>query len=109
MKITRHGSAANHGPQELNLPQPAFEWSQEAKSLKIHHGRAKDFSGNAHHSYDIAISTEEFCEVLSALAAAAVSNPRAFERNFATANNAFQRLHFISGGLYRVGTSDGVA
>ena len=109
MRITRHGSAANHGPQELNLPQPTFEWSHEAKSLKIHHGRAKDFSGGAHHSYDIAISREELCAILSALATAAGSNPRDFEGSFASANNVFQRLHFISGGLYRVGANDDVA
>ena len=102
MKITRHGSAANHGPQEIAFRAPTFEWSKVDLSLKIHQGRVKDFSSPAHHSYNVLISSKELCEILSALSSAACSDPGTFEVEFADALKALQQLQYVCAGLHHV-------
>ena len=102
MKITRHGSAANHGSQEIDFSSPTYEWSQASGSLKIHQGRVKDFSTTAHHSYNISLSSKELSEILSALSSAACSDPDAFEDSMSGALKALQRLQHVCAGLHRI-------
>ena len=73
MKISRIGAAADHGTRSVNLPDPKYTWTAIDNSLKIRHGKARDFSTTANHSYVIAITETEIIQILSTLAAAGMN------------------------------------
>lgn len=99
MKISRTGSAANHGTNHVNLNNPKFDWSNVNKSLVIKQSRAKDFTTTSHHSYVLTIPANELNELLTALAKAAIANPAVLEAELAPSIKALAQLHAVSVGL----------
>ena len=100
MKITRRGSAADHGPREIGLSSPTFQWSSSKACLSIRQGRVKDFTTSAHHSYNVEISPEEINAILEALAKTALADPKAIERHLASSLKSLVQLQSVVAGLY---------
>ena len=99
MKISRTGSAANHGTKTVNLASPKFAWSTADSSLNIRSGRAKDFSTSSHHSYAISVSMQELNELLAALAKAALANPQLLEAGLASSLKHLAQIHGVVAGI----------
>ena len=99
MKISRTGSAANHGIKTVTLASPKFAWSTIDSSLSIRNGRAKDFSTSSHHSYALSVSMQELNEFLAALAKAALANPEVIEAGLAPSLKHLAQIHGVVAGI----------
>ncbi len=100
MKISRTGSAADHGTREIAFPAPVIKWSNPKAALVIRQGRVKDFATSAHHSYTVEVNLDEVNAMLGALAKAALAEPTAAERNLAPSLKSLVQLQLIVAGLY---------
>jgi hypothetical protein len=99
MKIYRRGSSADHGESSVDLSSPSVEWSSSQNCALITHRRAKDFTSDAHHSYRLSLSVEEFRQVLEVFALAAQQNPECFERELSGSLSALLKLQFVAAGI----------
>lgn len=99
MKISRRGAAADHGPSHIEFASPSFSWVKSESSLKVTQGRVSDFSTNAHHSYTVRITAAEINMILRTLAAAALEDPAAFEKCFASSLKSLVQLQSVVAGV----------
>ena len=100
MKITRSGSAANHGTRAVNFPSPAIEWSPGTACLVVRQGGVRDFTSGSRHSYNLAITRVEIGAMLEALAKAALADPKTMEELLSTSLKSLTQLQFIGAGLH---------
>ena len=99
MRISRTGSASDHGTRSINFPSPTIEWSPSKTCLFIRQGAVKDFTSPGRHSYNIAISPSEVNAILNALAAAALLEPATIELQLAASLKALLQLQAVVAGV----------
>jgi hypothetical protein len=68
MKISRHGSDANHGIYSIELNDTRARYHANSRSIHIQSSRVLDFDTPAKHNYRIQLSPAECGQLLQALA-----------------------------------------
>lgn len=68
MKISRHGTYANHGCACIHIQKPSVSWNKTRKMVEIRKVGVKDFNTNSRHSYTVSLSLDELAEVLDVVA-----------------------------------------
>ncbi|MBU1931991.1 hypothetical protein KJ965_04820 [Patescibacteria group bacterium] len=99
MKITRRGSAADHGESNIELGEPAFAWRKSDSCLTIKQSRVKDFSTKSRHSYTVCIKAPELNALIQALSDAAISDPGSFEKALEPSLKALVRIQAVVAGV----------
>ena len=99
MKISRRGSAADHGESSIELDQPIFAWNKAGSCLTVRQSRVKDFSTRSRHSYTVHLTLVEINEVLRTLSDAAISEPASFEKALEPSLKAILRIQAIASGI----------
>ncbi len=74
MQITRWGSAADHGPKEVQIQPRWVAWSPSSKTIEIAAFQVKDFTTSANHDWLIQMSLAEIQNLIDAAASAVGGN-----------------------------------
>lgn len=64
MKISRHGSGRYMGETSIDLKKLAVTWVPSENGVHLKCRNVADFSTEARHNYDIALSVDELRQVL---------------------------------------------
>lgn len=99
MKITRQGSAADHGESSIELKEPTFAWSKSDSCLTIKQWRVKDFSTKSRHSYTIRATVSDLNALILALSDAAINDPGLFEKALEPSLKALVRIQAVVAGV----------
>jgi hypothetical protein len=99
MKISRRGTAADHGESSIELKTPTFSWRKYDSSFTIKQSNVRDFSTKSHHGYTISLSLPELTSFLQAVSDAACADPTLFEKNLESSLKALTRIQAVVAGL----------
>ena len=99
MKISRRGTAADHGESSIELKTPSFAWRKSDSSITIKQSNVKDFSTKSHHGYTISLGLPELVSLIQSLAEAAHAEPAAFEKGLEPSLKALLRIQAVVTGL----------
>jgi len=67
MEISRSGSDRYAGQYSIKLKQPTCQWKAENREVVFKKQRVKNFSGEAHHDYEVLIPLSEVGAILECL------------------------------------------
>ena len=73
MKVSRHGSARDHGPSLIELTNPHYLWDPRTGEVLLEYRDVKDFNTPAHHNWAVRIGADDVRLIVNAIAVA-VSN-----------------------------------
>lgn len=99
MRVSRRGTAADHGESSIELKTPSFAWRKADSSLTIKQSKVKDFSTKSHHGYTISLSLPELASLIQALSEAALAEPSSFERGLEPSLKALTQIQAVVAGL----------
>lgn len=99
MKISRRGSAADHGESSIELKKPSFAWRKTDSCITVKQSNIKDFSTKSHHGYTLSLSLPEFVGLLDAISEAAIADPASFEKGLEPSLKALARIQAVAAGL----------
>lgn len=99
MKISRRGTAADHGESSIELKAPSFAWRKTDSSITIKQSNVKDFSTKSHHGYTISLSFPELVSLIQSLSEAALAEPASFERGLEHSLKALMRIQAVVAGV----------
>jgi hypothetical protein len=99
MKISRRGTAADHGESGIELKTPSFAWRKSDSHITIKQSNVKDFSTKSHHGYTISLGLPELVNLIQCVSDAAFADPAAFEKNLEPSLKALTRLQAVAAGL----------
>lgn len=99
MKISRRGTAADHGESSIELNAPSFAWRKSDSSITIKQSNVKDFSTKSHHGYTISLGLPELVSLIQSLGEAAYAEPATFEKGFEHSLKALLRIQAVVAGL----------
>ncbi len=99
MKISRRGTAADHGESSIELKTPSFAWRKSDSSITIKQSSVKDFSTKSHHGYTISLSLPELVNLIQSVSEAAFADPALFEKNLEPSLKALTRIHAVVAGV----------
>lgn len=101
MKLIRRAKTINlPAVRSIEITYETIQWDIDHSKLIISGVSNKDFSNSSKHRYQIEISANEFSELISKTANAALKNPSFFENALTSIHKELFKLTAIVGGIF---------